>query len=194
MSRPLKPWELVAASPVLTAAPWLSIVREHVRLPNGDTVDDYYRVVLPDYAVVAAFTTADELVMVREYKHGLGRISLNAPAGMLDPGEDPLAGAKRELREETGYTSNDWHLLGEFVTDGNRHCGKGYVFMATNAQPAVAHFVPKDEPLIIELLKRDAVWKAIESGDVALMPTVTALSLAMAHAGRHMPTTSRMNK
>src|SRR5205823_5989712 len=86
-------------SDILERQPWLALYQDAVRLPSGRCLDDFYRVVLPDYVLVAAFTPTGQLVMVRGYKHGLGRVSLFAPAGHLDPGEEPLQGARRELFE-----------------------------------------------------------------------------------------------
>ena len=117
----LDSWKLLQTTQVFCAAPWLTVRCDTAELPGGRIVDDFYRVVLPDFAVVVPLTDANEMVMVRGYKHGLGRVSLSAPAGYVDPGESPLEATKRELLEETGYAASEWHELGRFIVDGNRH-------------------------------------------------------------------------
>src|SRR6266849_8957281 len=112
MHNHLQPWKLLDRQLQFEAHPWLAVFRDRVELPNARTLDDFYRVVLPDFAVITALTPEQELVMVRGYKHGLGRVSLLAPAGMIEPGEEPLAAARRELREETGFEAPHWQPLG----------------------------------------------------------------------------------
>ena len=90
--------------------PWIQLSVEQVRLPDGRVVDDYYRIKLPDYAMVFAQTTDGKIIMERLYKHGIGRVSLGLPAGLVHAGEDPLAGAQRELLEETGYEASEYIL------------------------------------------------------------------------------------
>lgn len=65
------------------------------------------RLVCPDWVNVVAFTAADELVVVRQWRFGSRAFSVEVPAGALHPGEDPIAGGLRELAEETGYTPDD---------------------------------------------------------------------------------------
>src|SRR6266568_1179635 len=126
MENELRPWQLLRTELLIERPPWFAIQQDVVQLPSGRVLNDFYRVVLTDYAMVAAVTPEGRLVMVRGYKHGLGRISLAAPAGFVEPGEPPLEAARRELFEETGYVADDWQSLGSFLTDGNRHCGTGH--------------------------------------------------------------------
>jgi ADP-ribose pyrophosphatase len=177
----LQPWETLRTSLDLFRPPWLTVYRDEVRLPSGRVLEDFYRVVLPDFASVAAVTPAGELVMVRGYKHGLGRVSLCAPAGFLEPGESPLAGAQRELLEETGYQAADWQCLGSFLTDGNRHCGTGHFFLARQAvRVAESHSGDEAEELEVQLLRPGQFHQAIREGAVALLPTATTIALALA--------------
>jgi ADP-ribose pyrophosphatase len=177
----LRPWEPLASSLLLSRPPWVAVYQEKVRLPTGRVLDDFYRVALPDYACVAAVTPAGELVMVHSYKHGLGRVTLCVPAGLLEPGESPLEAARRELLEETGYQAGDWQCLGSFVTDGNRHCGTGHFFLARQAvRVAEANAADDTEEVEVRLLKPGQFRQAIREGAIALLPTVTTVALALA--------------
>jgi ADP-ribose pyrophosphatase len=73
--------------------------REYIKHPGG--------------ACIAALTKADELLFVRQFRYPYGKVILELPAGKLDGKEDPLAAAKRELKEETGTSSEKYIFLGE---------------------------------------------------------------------------------
>ena len=175
----LRPWRLVSSDVVFSARPWLTVHRETVELASGTVLDDFYRVVLPDFAAVVALTGDERLVMVRGYKHGIGRVVLSVPAGLVDEGEAPLQAAQRELREETGYTAPEWRGLGSFVVDGNRQCGTMHVFLALSAQQTQAPRADEAEELEVDLVLPSTVIQAIRAGEVPHLATATALGLAV---------------
>jgi ADP-ribose pyrophosphatase len=85
----------------------LKVRSDTVRLPDGVSAEREY-IVHPGAVAVLAVTDAGELVMERQYRYPLGRDMIEIPAGKIDPGEDPLSTARRELQEETGYTASEW--------------------------------------------------------------------------------------
>lgn len=80
-----------------------TILRRRFALPDGEHVD-YDIKVEPDVVAVVALTPAGQVVLVREYRAGPEELLLELPGGALEPGEDPIAGGRRELLEETGYS------------------------------------------------------------------------------------------
>ena len=85
----------------------LKVRSDTVRLPDGGTAEREF-IEHPGAVAVIALTDAGELVMERQYRYPLGRDMIEIPAGKIDTGEDPLATARRELKEETGYTAARW--------------------------------------------------------------------------------------
>ena len=85
----------------------LKVRSDTVRLPDGGAAQREW-IAHPGAVAVIALTDAGELVMERQFRYPLSRDMIEVPAGKIDPGEDPLATAKRELMEETGYTASDW--------------------------------------------------------------------------------------
>lgn len=98
-------------STYLHRRPWLTLRQDKVRLSNGRTIDDYYVQEFPDWVNVLAITAERKAVLIRQYRHGLGEVSWELPAGVTDPGESMLEAAQRELLEETGYSGGEWTPL-----------------------------------------------------------------------------------
>ena len=88
----------------------LHVKSDRVRLPNGhESVREY--ILHPGAAMVIAMLNEHTIVLERQYRYPLNRHFIELPAGKIDPGEDPLATAKRELREECGYIADEWRHL-----------------------------------------------------------------------------------
>lgn len=105
--------EHVLDSELRLSGGFLTVVRDRVRLPNGLAATREY-VRHPGAVAVVPIRDDGRLVMVRQYRHPIGRVLLEWPAGKLDEGEPVLACAARELREETGYTAREWARAGVF--------------------------------------------------------------------------------
>ncbi len=88
----------------------LKVKSDTVRLPNGHTATREH-IVHPGAVMIIPILDSGQLVMERQYRYPLGRDFIEFPAGKLDPGEEPLQSARRELLEETGYTANQWEFL-----------------------------------------------------------------------------------
>ncbi|HKE42585.1 MAG TPA: NUDIX hydrolase [Patescibacteria group bacterium] len=114
----------------------LDVRRDTVRLPDGgETTREY--IVHPGAVMIIPRLPDGKLLLERQYRYPHARVFIEFPAGKIDPGEDPLATAKRELAEETGYTATDWTYLAQlhpivaycteridiFVADGLEHVG-----------------------------------------------------------------------
>ena len=129
----IKPWKVLRSSYALDV-PWYRVRRDEVELGDG-TVIDYYLAEQRDVASVLALTPAGEVLMVRQYKHGAGRVELELPGGLIDPGEAPVDAAARELREETGFVSPvaleplGWHLQ-----DASKSTTRVYSFLARDVE------------------------------------------------------------
>ncbi len=103
--------ETTTDSAELFTGHFLKARRDIVRLPDGtNTVREY--VVHPGAVMIIAQLDDGRLVLERQYRYPVGQVMIEFPAGKLDPGEDSLACARRELLEETGYTARQWARAG----------------------------------------------------------------------------------
>lgn len=182
----VRPWEVLASRELLARPPWLRVLAERVRLPNGHELDAFYRIEMPDWAQIFAMTEDGRVPMVEHYKHGPREISLELPAGYLDPGEEPLQAAQRELREEVGAEAARWRLLGRFFVDGNRGCGASYVFLAEGAHEVAAPQHEASEIMALHWLTLAEVRAAWRAGRLHNLGTLGAVGLALdALEGEH---------
>jgi ADP-ribose pyrophosphatase len=90
---------------------FLDVRRDTVQLPNGKSATREY-VVHPGACVVIPMLDSGDVILEKQFRYPVGREMIEFPAGKLDPHEDPLICALRELREETGYTANEWAYAG----------------------------------------------------------------------------------
>jgi ADP-ribose pyrophosphatase len=176
----MEPWKVLSGKVILDCWPWLRVHREHVRLPNGHEIDDYYRVDLPEWAQVFALTEDGHVAMIEHYKHGAGINSLELPAGYLEAGEPPESAARRELLEETGLEASDWRYLGRYFIDGNRGCGAAYIFLARHARQVVPPNLEISESMVQRRLTLAEVREVWLNGHFHNMSTVGAVGLALA--------------
>lgn len=103
--------ERQVASELLFEGKFLRALRDTVRLPDGALATREY-VKHPGAVVVVALLDDGRVVLERQFRYPVGRVMIEFPAGKLDPGEDPLHCAQREMREETGYSAREWAHAG----------------------------------------------------------------------------------
>jgi len=164
---------------ILRREPWIEVFEEHIRLPDGSRVDDFYTVRLPDFVMVAPLTDDGHVVMVRHYRHGPRRVTYSLPSGFIESDESPAEAARRELMEETGYESETWSDLGRYVVDGNRRCGIEHVFVATGARRAAEPASHDLAETTVELMSTEDAIEKLWRGDISELPSAAGLALAL---------------
>src|SRR4051812_17476909 len=97
----IEKWAVLSYEDVSTGS-WLPVLKYKVVLPNGTIIDDYYVAALGNVAMVLPITSENELVLVKQYKHGASEILIELPAGKQDAGLTIEESALKELEEETG--------------------------------------------------------------------------------------------
>jgi 8-oxo-dGDP phosphatase len=115
MTRPLpddpQPWT-VLSSEYLSRKFWYTVRVDRVQLPGGTIIPEYWVNEYAPWVNVVAVTADGQVLLVRQYRHGLGQVHYEIPAGTTDPGDTSLeAAARRELLEETGYGGGRWSPL-----------------------------------------------------------------------------------
>ncbi|MCP4050570.1 MAG: NUDIX hydrolase [bacterium] len=132
MKNKIGQWKVLSSSLELDS-PWVKVRRETILLPDDSQIDDYYIIERRDIVVVFAKTSTHQVVFVEQYKHGVRTNTLELPAGMIDSNEKVIDAARRELREETGYTAKRWKVIGSFFDDPTRNTNKVHAVLAFDA-------------------------------------------------------------
>ncbi len=130
-----QPWEVLETE-VSFESRYLKVRMEKVRVGSGAIIPDYHVIESPSWAGIVCVTQDRELVLVQQYRHGHQGTSLELPAGIIDAGEEDLVGAARELREETGYVSDEIAPLWKVRPEPARHDQWAYFAVAKNARRA----------------------------------------------------------
>jgi ADP-ribose pyrophosphatase len=177
----MQPWKTLSRRPVLTHSRYLSVEEHAIELPDGRVIPDWPWMITPDYVNVAAITSDQRFVCFRQTKYAVDGTSLAPVGGYLEPGEDPLAAAQRELREESGYVAADWVDLGHYVVDGNRGCGTAYLYLARGAWLATQPDADDLEEMQMLLLSPAEVESALRAGEFRVLPWAMTMALALLH-------------
>jgi ADP-ribose pyrophosphatase len=116
------------------------------------------------------------IVLERQYRHAANQFLWELPAGKLEPGEEPLAGAQRELAEETGYRAKKWRPLVEYYASPGFLGESMKVFLAEGLQPGETN-LEEDENIELRLVKLSELLKMIEKGAILDGKTLTSVLL-----------------
>jgi 8-oxo-dGTP pyrophosphatase MutT (NUDIX family) len=182
----MQPWETLASRPLFDRSPWLTVWEEDVRLPDGAVIDGYLRSRARDYSMVFAVLADGTVPLVCQYKHGTGRPSYDLPAGYLDgPDEPPLAGAQRELHEETGLVADRWQTLGHLVIDTNRGEDRAHIFLAQDARREGTPHLDPTESLAVSYHTPAELRKMVFDGGIDSMASVAGIMLALEALAEH---------
>lgn len=174
-------WRTLQRKTMMTSTEpkYLTVERHRVELPDGRIIDDWPWLITPDFANVVVVTTEGLFVCFRQTKYAVQGVTLAVAGGYVEPGEDPLDAARREVLEETGYSAPEWIALGSYAVDGNRGCGRAHLFLARDARPVRAIDADDLEEQEIVLLTREEVESALRDGAFKVLPWSAALALAL---------------
>lgn len=156
---------------------WIKLRKDSCLTPKGKTVDPYYVMELQDVSCAVAMTKEGKIVLVKEYKHAVQKEILQLPCGYIDKNEDPLTAAKRELAEETGYTSKKWVLLGSFTGSPGRLTHYYHFFLAEDCEKTEQQKLDELETLEVFEFSKEEAEEELKKQDTDL---VTPLGFLMA--------------
>jgi ADP-ribose pyrophosphatase len=175
-----KPWVVLSSQLLVDRPPWLRLWEQNVALPNGATIEGYLVSEQQDVAMVFAITDDRQVLLVEQYKHGVGEAEWDLPAGYMDADDNsPLNCAQRELREETGYASTHWQHLGSFVFNPNRSPCLFHYFLARNARPEAEPEWDETEAIILHLVDLADIVPMVRRGDIGSMASALGVFLAL---------------
>ena len=152
------------------------LVRENVTLENGTTTDLEF-IEHPGATAIIPFLDDKRIVLLKQYRHALKKFIWEIPAGTLDPQEEIISCAKRELIEETGYSAAQWHRLGEITPVPGYSNERIHIFLATELQPADQN-LDEDEVIQVQAVDFLKAFEMIGDGEIQDAKSIAGLFLA----------------
>lgn len=167
-------WKLLK-SEYLFRRPWLTARRDTCQLPNGRINDEYYVLEYPTWVHVLAITKDGEMLIIRQYRHGLGRTCFEIVAGCVEPGESPLDAAKRELAEETGYTGGEWQEVMQFTCNASAMNNITHSYVATGVERTTTQHLDATEDIEVYTFSKEEVKAMLQRGEFMQASMLAAL-------------------
>jgi 8-oxo-dGTP pyrophosphatase MutT (NUDIX family) len=155
-------WQ-VLSSQYISRKEWFTVRVEHVRVPTGAEIAEYWISEFRPWVNVVAVTAADEMVLVRQYRHGLGTVHFELPAGTTDPSDSSTeSAARRELAEETGFGGGDWSLLTTLSANPALQNNLTYTFLAEGVKELGRPRPEESEDLRVHLVPVDDLMRLVD--------------------------------
>lgn len=164
---------------VLDLSPYLRVESHTVKLPDGRVIESWPWLVSPDFVNIAAITQDEQYLVFRQTKYSISGTTLAPVGGYVEPGEEPLDAAKRELLEETGYEARHWEGLGIFAVDGNRGNGRAHFFLAREAYPVSTPASDDIEEQRLLKLSRAEIEAAVQRGAFKVLPWQALMAMVL---------------
>lgn len=180
----LRPWRLRGTRSVVRDR-WMHLRADAWETAAGRLLDPWYMLAWPDWVHVVALTAADELVLVRQFRPGVGAAVLELPGGIMEANEtDPLAAGAREFREETGFEAARFSAVVALSPEPAHATNRVHFVLAEGAAPAGAQRLDPGEEIAVERHAVDAVLAGLAQGMLGNATHVGGLLLALRQAGR----------
>ena len=174
--------------------PWATIERERIqecrvfdvhrilaRSPRTGEPHEFFGIGSSDWVNVIPLTPQGEVVMVHQFRHGAGDLTLETPGGMVDPGERPAEAAARELLEETGYRAASVEPLGSVNPNPALFANRLHAYLARDARKVAEIAGGTTEETVVELVPLAELRRQVLDGHVDHALVVAALSLFDLH-------------
>lgn len=155
---------------------WFSVTKNHVRMPSGVEIDNYYVIENKDAVMVVATDSQNNLILKREYRLPIDEILYELPAGSVEIEDiDILDSAKRELMEETGYASEEWVYLGKTFDCPERCTAKLHLFWAKNVYKKSNQHLDETEDINVEVVNYNKAVEMIEQSVIKVNSCANAI-------------------
>ncbi len=162
---------------------FLVLRQDEVMLSNGrKTKRDV--ILHPGAVAVLAVTPKEEIILVKQYRYPVGKVTYEIPAGKLEEGEEPLMTAKRELAEETGYRAKEWEKLTAFYAAPGYANEVIHLFWAENLQRTEARPDP-DEIIDYEKISIKQAYEQVLAGEIDDAKTIMGI-LWLVNSSRYL--------
>lgn len=174
-----KEWK-VLSSKYLVERPWAVLRWDVCEMPNGTIVPEYYVLEYPNWVNVVALTEENQVVLIRQYRHGAGKSFLEIPAGVVEKGEDPAEAARRELLEETGYAFSSVEFLCELYPNPATSNNVTTSYLARGGKKVQEQELDAQEDIEVQLYSIEEVRTLLQQNKILQALHASSLFYALA--------------
>ena len=148
---------------------------DHIRMPSGYEMEDFYVIEASDWVNVIAITDDKRYVLEKQYRHGIQKVCYETPAGCVDAGEEPLDAAKRELLEETGYGGGSWEYFSYTVPNASGMNNYAHTFIARGVSKLTQPHTEASEDIEVAIVSKKELQALLENHFIIEADLVAAL-------------------
>ncbi len=180
----LQKWKILESKLVIDNR-WCRVKQDKVQLPSGAIIDDYFVNLRPEIVLILAITLEQQVVFVRQYRHGVEKILMELPAGTFDPQqENSRDAAYRELKEETGYQASELIPLAQVYDNPVKDKTLIHIFIAPDVVPTGKQELDITEEIEVILIPLTEIKTQILSGQIQVAGSISALMIGLEKLAR----------
>lgn len=174
----LTPWEILNSRYIVHDR-WMKLRADECRTIDGLLIAPYYVYEPPDWVHVVALDETQRILLTRQYRHGIGKISTELPCGVIEAGEAPEAAMRRELREETGAEVGRVTSLAVMDPNPARQNNRVHSFLARDTRIVHSQSLDESEEIEFEFVPIEDVHQMIAEGEFTQAMHIASLFLAL---------------
>ena len=176
-------WKVLESTYLFNDYPWLTIRKDKCLTPNGKIIPAFYVNEYPEWANAFCLTNEGKVILVKQYRHGIGEESIELPGGVMEEGESIEEGVKRELLEETGYQFEKVELLGNISANPSTTNNLMHMFLATGGEKVAEQALDEEEEMDVLLLTIGEVKQLIREHKIMQSLHVNCIFHALERLG-----------
>jgi 8-oxo-dGTP pyrophosphatase MutT (NUDIX family) len=161
----IKPWELISSKRERSFRIF-NLRTDRALSPRTNREHDFYILESSDWVNVIPLTNLNEIVLIRQYRHGIQGITLEIPGGIVEKGDSPEESARRELLEETGYCESEMILLGSVLPNPAFLNNRCYTYIARDVYRTKEQEQDDKEDIDVLIKPLDEVPRLIKEGEI----------------------------
>jgi len=147
-------WNVLDSKYILQR-PWATLRVDRLEMPNGQIKEEYYVLEYPTWVNMIAITEDEQLIFVKQYRHGAKEVMIELSAGVVEAGEDPEFAARRELLEETGYAFKDCQYICKLYANPATSGNLTYTYLLTAGQKIQEQELDDSEDIEVVLMNKE---------------------------------------